>query len=107
MCALRFAWVLALIPASMLLTASFFVLFTARKSDSEALKKFGQVVAVLLWLSAAIVIMAGVYNAVVNPQRGVMRKGCGISGMGMNGKSDARMQMEKMQQMMLENQSGN
>jgi hypothetical protein len=54
--------VFALIPTTVLLTISFFVLFTLRKVDLEGLKAFGYVVAALLWISAAIIFGAGVYT---------------------------------------------
>jgi len=51
----------AIIPASLLLTVSFFVLFTISKEKSEGLKAFGYIVAVLLWVATAIVVSAGIY----------------------------------------------
>lgn len=49
----------AIIPGTMLLTVSFFVLFAVRKLDSQWLKVFGYVIAVFLWISAALVFSAG------------------------------------------------
>jgi len=54
----------ALIPATMLLTVSFFVLFASQKVISQKLKRFGIAVAVLLWASALLVFSAGAYTVV-------------------------------------------
>jgi hypothetical protein len=51
----------AIIPVTILLTVSFFVLFTLRKTEG-ALKAFGFVIAALLWLSAFMVLSGGIYN---------------------------------------------
>ncbi|MDO8663169.1 MAG: hypothetical protein Q7K98_08155 [Candidatus Omnitrophota bacterium] len=45
----------ALVHAVVLLAVSFFVLLATIKNDSKALKTFGYAIAVLLWLSAALV----------------------------------------------------
>lgn len=42
----------------LLLTVSFFVLFVARKTEMQGLKVFGYVIAVLLWVCAAVVFLA-------------------------------------------------
>ena len=52
--------VCTLIPATMLLTVSFFVLVVLRKTEG-GLKTFGSVVAALLWIAAALVLSMGVY----------------------------------------------
>lgn len=51
----------AIIPVTILLTVSFFVLFTLRKTEG-ALKAFGFVIAALLWLSALMILSGGIYN---------------------------------------------
>jgi hypothetical protein len=53
----------ALIPVAVLLTLSFFVLVILQKIESKNLKLFGVAVAVLLWLSAILVLSSGVYMA--------------------------------------------
>lgn len=58
----RLLGLLTLIPTTMLLTVSFFVLFTTRKVEGQGLRVFGYVIAVLLWISAAIVLSAGIYT---------------------------------------------
>ncbi len=62
MCAFRLCGMFFVIPATVLLTVSFFVLFAIRKVETRNLKTFGLVVAVLLWICAAIVFFAGVYT---------------------------------------------
>lgn len=49
----------ALIPATLLVTISFFVLFATKKMETAGLKTFGIIVAVLLWISAAMVFVTG------------------------------------------------
>lgn len=48
--------VFVLVHALILLTVSFFVLSAALKSDSQGLKTFGVIIAVLLWIAAALVL---------------------------------------------------
>lgn len=59
---LRFAGLFALIPTGILLTISFFVLFATRKVETQGLKVFGYVIAVLLWVAAALIFSTGVYS---------------------------------------------
>lgn len=59
---MRFFGVSAIIPTTVFLTVSFFVLFTARKTETKCLKIFGYVIAVLLWISAALVLSGGIYS---------------------------------------------
>jgi hypothetical protein len=54
--------VCAFVPAVILLTVSFFVLVAARKVEGEVLKGFGYVIAVFLWISAALTAFAGIYG---------------------------------------------
>ena len=58
----RLVGLFAIIPTTVLLTISFFVLFTLRKTETIGLKAFGYVVAVLLWVAALLVISVGVYT---------------------------------------------
>jgi len=64
----RFAWLLAIVPTSVLLTISFFVLFTLRKAEQNSLKIFGYVVIVLLWISAALILGGAIYAVVTGRQ---------------------------------------
>jgi hypothetical protein len=54
----------ALIPVSLLLTVSYFVLLSQRIAKRKELKNFGYLVAVLLWISAAVVLFSGIYTLV-------------------------------------------
>ncbi len=58
----RLIGLFAIIPTTMLLTVSFFVLFTVRRTEPKGLKVFGYVISALLWLSALLVFSAGVYT---------------------------------------------
>jgi hypothetical protein len=58
---LRFMGLFALIPVTLLLTLSFFVLFTLNKIQERRLKAFGLAIAVLLWSGAALVSSLGIY----------------------------------------------
>lgn len=60
----RFLGLVAIIPISLLLTVSFFVLVAARKVDSKGLKAFGYAITALLWAAALIVLSIGVYVAI-------------------------------------------
>ncbi|PIP20416.1 MAG: hypothetical protein COX40_04895 [Candidatus Omnitrophica bacterium CG23_combo_of_CG06-09_8_20_14_all_40_11] len=60
----RLVGLFAIIPTTVLLTISFFVLYTLRRTDTQGLKAFGYVIAALLWLSALLVFSAGVYTVV-------------------------------------------
>lgn len=54
--------VFSLVHAVVLLALSFFILLAARKSDSQNIKTFGYVIAVLLWVSAALVFGKGIFD---------------------------------------------
>jgi hypothetical protein len=74
----RFIGVFTIIPATLLLTVSFFVLFALRKLESQGLKAFGYVIAAMLWVSALLVFSCGVYtistgrHPVVDMMQGMM-----------------------------------
>lgn len=99
----RISGLFILIPTLVLLVISFFVLFTLRKVETQGLKAFGYAITVLLWITAALVFSAGIYNLSLgryglmpmmgspygkmgsyhglmdDPHRGIMKKG--MSGM--------------------------
>ena len=52
----------AIVPTTLVLTVSFFVLFALREVKSNVLKAFGYVVASLLWISALVIFSAGIYT---------------------------------------------
>jgi len=58
----RLVGLLAIVPATVLLTISFFVLFSIRKAETQGLKAFGYVVAALLWISALAIFSLGIYT---------------------------------------------
>ncbi len=58
----RLIGLFAIIPTAVLLTISFFVLFTLHTIKAKGLKVFGYVVTVLLWIAAALVLSAGIYT---------------------------------------------
>lgn len=57
----RGAVLFSLIPTTLLLTVSFFVLVVLRKLQEQGLKMFGYVIVALLWLGALITFSAGIY----------------------------------------------
>ena len=58
----RLSHLLAIVPISILLMLSFFVLLSLRKVEEKALKAFGHVVASLLWLAALVVFSGAVFS---------------------------------------------
>jgi predicted permease len=59
---MRLLGLYALIPMTGLLTVSYFVLFANRMvQEGSGIKTFGKVVAVLLWIAAALVLSAGIW----------------------------------------------
>ena len=58
--AFRFAGIVSLVQVSLLLTASYFVLFANRKTEAKSLKIFGYVVAGFLGVAAVIVSITGI-----------------------------------------------
>jgi hypothetical protein len=56
----RLIGLFALFPITMTLTISFFVLFTREKTTNSRLRSFAGVVAVLLWLCAALALFGGI-----------------------------------------------
>jgi succinate-acetate transporter protein len=56
----RLIGLFALFPITITLTISFFVLFAREKTASKRLRSFAGVVAVLLWLCAALALISGI-----------------------------------------------
>ncbi|MCU0651804.1 MAG: hypothetical protein MUC39_02550 [Candidatus Omnitrophica bacterium] len=56
----KMGYLFAIAPAAIFLAISFFVMLAANKADAKGLKTFGIVIAVMLWLSAAFVLTAGI-----------------------------------------------
>ncbi len=65
---MRLIGLLALIPTTVLLTISFFVLVVRAKIEQAGLKNFGLAVAVLLWLAAAVVFTGGILATACGPK---------------------------------------
>lgn len=61
MMGLNYLGMLSVVPATGLLTISFFVLVVVNMIKKETLKSFGRIIAMLLWVSAAIVFSIGMY----------------------------------------------
>jgi len=57
-----FSFIPLLLPATLLLTLSFFVLFTLRKVESQILKAFGYIVVGLIWITALLIFSSGIYS---------------------------------------------
>lgn len=89
MCPIQGGGLFLLVPATMLLAASFFVLVVVRKQDAQGLKTFGYAVAVLLWICAALLLAKGLY-AKRHPMMGKMKQ--------------HEMMKEKMEQPMMQRQ---
>ncbi len=52
----------AIVPTTLVLTVSFFVLFALREVKSNVLKAFGYVIAALLWVSALLIFSGGIFT---------------------------------------------
>ena len=65
----------AVIPVAVLLAISFFVLLGLQNVNVQGLKTFGNVVVVLLWLSAALVLAMGIYGLVAGGSHAGMHHG--------------------------------
>ena len=78
----RLIGVFALIPASVLLTLSFFVLFAVRKVTEKWLKLFGYIAAGLLWVAVSLILSSGVYTLatgrcpMMRTMQGMMKNQC-------------------------------
>ncbi|MGB2662099.1 MAG: hypothetical protein WBB86_01060 [Candidatus Omnitrophota bacterium] len=70
---MKFCPLFSVVPATILLIVSFFVLFAAERVGSKGLKTFGWVLAVLLWIYAAGIVSMGTY-AVMSGGQSLMMK---------------------------------
>ncbi|MFA5144697.1 MAG: hypothetical protein WC723_01630 [Candidatus Omnitrophota bacterium] len=91
----RLAGLLAIIPATVLLTISFFVLLALRKAEAAGLKAFGYVIAALLWVGVLLVLSMGSYTLSTGrcPMKEMMK--CQMKGMMMDGKAPMPMMQGK------------
>jgi uncharacterized membrane protein YsdA (DUF1294 family) len=62
----------ALIPVTMLLTVSFFVLFAVQKTEHKGIKGLGRFAAVMLWICAFLFFSAGAVTLVKGSMAGGM-----------------------------------
>lgn len=90
----RLMGLFAIIPATVLLTISFFVLLALRKIEPHGLKVFGYVITALLWCCALLVFSLGVYKLSTGrcPMQEMMQ--CKMHGM-MEAQPSKMMQMQK------------
>jgi len=107
---MRLSHLFAIVPISLLLTLSFFVLLTVRKIEEKALKTFGYLVVSLLWLAVLVVFSSVVYsmgrssvlmgriyqrNMKMGQMGQMMQKEDNMSGMGMPGMAMPEKKMSK------------
>ncbi len=109
MCMMRISHLFAVVPISLLLTLSFFVLLNLRKVEEKGLKIFGYVVVSFLWLAVLIVFSSVVYTIgrssvlMERVYERKMKKECmaqmmqknSMPGMGMSGMSMPEKKMSK------------
>jgi len=96
MCMMKMCPLLVIVPVSVLLTLSFFVLLALRKVEEKSLKAFGYVVVSFIWLAALVVFSGAVYKMAKGPmpmkcmmqqKMGSMMGKDGMAGMSMAGMS--------------------
>lgn len=65
----------SVVPVTILLMLSFFVMAVALKNEMRQIKTFGMVVCALLWISALVILSAGAYTAITgrHPMFNMMR----------------------------------
>lgn len=88
-CTPKIASMVAVIPISLLLALSFFVLLSIDKAQAKKLKIFGYVVAVTLWLAVLVIVLGGARRLVKGGEQAkcmmhkemMMRKGMGMPAM--------------------------
>jgi hypothetical protein len=94
---MKLAGLMALVPATMFLMISFFVLLGASKAEGKGLKSFGKVIAVLLWLCSLMVFTGGmVMTAKGGPMHMMMNKAGMMQDMAGCPGMDKMKMMEKM-----------
>ena len=52
--------IFAIIPATVLLAISFFILVVANNVKEQVIKSFGNIIAMLLWVAAALLFITGI-----------------------------------------------
>ena len=61
---IRLLGMYTIIPATLFLTISFFVMFTIRKIENRGLKNFGNMIVFLLWACALMIFLSGIYAVI-------------------------------------------
>ncbi|MDD5259707.1 MAG: hypothetical protein PHD29_07050 [bacterium] len=60
----RLLGIYTVIPATVFLTISYFVMLTLRKVENRGSRAFGNLVVFLLWVCALVIFLSGVYAMV-------------------------------------------
>ncbi len=60
----RLLGIYTVIPATVFLTLSYFVMLTLRKVENRGFRIFGNLVVFLLWVCALVIFLSGVYALV-------------------------------------------
>lgn len=68
----RLLGIYTIIPATIFLTISYFVMLTLRKVEGKGLKGFGNFVVFCLWVCALVIFLSGVYAIVTGRHPMVM-----------------------------------
>jgi len=81
----KLAGLFVIVPTTLVLTISFFVLIVLRKVEKGVLKAFGYVVVNLLWVSALLIFLGGVYTLISGscPGQKMMMQKHGMMSQGM------------------------
>ena len=78
---LKISSIIAVVPISLLLVLSFFVLLSIGKAQTKGLKIFGFAVAVILWLAVATIILGGDKAKCMMHKKMMLQGAQGSSGM--------------------------
>lgn len=70
--AVRLLAIFSIIPVTLLLTISFFVLFAVKRTATRGLRNFGYILAVLLWISALLISSVGYYALMTGQHPAIM-----------------------------------
>jgi hypothetical protein len=68
----RLLGIYTIIPATVFLTISYFVMLTLRKVEGRGMKGFGNMVVFFLWVCALVIFLSGVYAIVTGRHPMVM-----------------------------------
>lgn len=85
--------VYCIIPITIYLTISFFVLVVAGRTESKNMKTFGSIIAVLLWVCALLALIAGIWMMTTSYRP--WKHHCKMSGKYMGMEGHKKMEMMK------------